>query len=108
MRHKKKELGIGMAAVTGQGLKFAGLCYSSKILMKYQHFEDAQKNGEWKIPVLFFEKNLDILIIVNFDFVDLAYVIDKRVSVNEQVLDAYYEAIRNLRAQLKFAKQMLR
>ncbi|MGZ0041357.1 hypothetical protein [Paenibacillus ottowii] len=108
MNHKNKELGIGMATVTGQGLKFADLWYSSKMLMKNQHFEDAQKNGEWKIPVLFLKKNPDILIVVNFDFVDLAYIIDKRTSINEQVLEAYYEAIRNLRTQLKLAKQMLR
>lgn len=101
MNNKEKFLEVGMATVTPNGLYFLNHYYSSPSMLKDQWFAEAQKNGDWKVPVFFKKNDPRILMIMNFTFTDFAFVLDSPQKIDEDLTSAYYLAFNNLKKQLK-------
>lgn len=99
-----RQLEVGMATVTSEGILFRGEWYSSRLVLKDGWFEYAEKNGEWEIPVFYSAIHPDNLIIVNYQFVDFAYKLNKREGIDDLVLESYFEAFSALKEQMRFFK----
>lgn len=87
----------GIATVTSKGLYFANNYYSSPLMIRLQWFFEAEKNGEWKIPVLFNKDDSAVLLFFNYKFLDFAFRIEKPYALDQEILNAYYLAFNNLK-----------
>lgn len=58
---------VHKAAVTGQGIKFKNLYYSSKRLLKERWFENARTKGSFKIDICYDPRNMDFIYIKSKD-----------------------------------------
>jgi hypothetical protein len=102
---KLKEFHMALASVTGQGIVLNGNVYSNVRMIKSQWFEAAEKNGEWVIPVLYMPDVPDYLLLYDLDGVEVASAVEERKEWDNEVVDAYHDAINALKSRIIKKKQ---
>lgn len=95
-----KEFTMGLALVTGRGIVFNGYTYTNSRMIKSQWFEAAQMNGEWEIPVLYNQAEPDLLLLYDLNGLEVASAVEEQAEINEDTLDAYHEAINELKLRI--------
>ena len=87
------------ATVTGKGIKFKNLYYSSKMTLKENWFEKARNKGSWKIKISYDPRNMKYIYIISPDHSDFekCYMLDYQKSY----FDKYYEEIEYLQEKEK-------
>ncbi|GAB6989917.1 hypothetical protein [Paenibacillus pini] len=70
-----EQLEIGIATVTGNGINFADIWYSSCLVIKHRWFEEAKIYGGWKTIVLYSRSDPATIIIFNNNFIDIGFKI---------------------------------
>ena len=87
------------ATVTGKGIKFKNLYYSSKMALKENWFEKARNKGSWKIKISYDPRNMKYIYIISPDHSDFekCYMLDYQKSY----FDKYYEEIEYLQEKEK-------
>ncbi|GLX68424.1 hypothetical protein MU1_27690 [Paenibacillus glycanilyticus] len=99
---------MGMATITAKGLIHNGKAYSNPAMIKYQWFEHAEKFGEWQCPVGYFPENPDHIVLFDAQGLEVASSIENQQHPDAAVLEAYYDAINNLKERLSQARGQLK
>ncbi|GGD62782.1 hypothetical protein [Paenibacillus nasutitermitis] len=103
--HDDTSLKIGIAKVTPNGLIFNDNVYSSPSMLKSQWFQFADRDGEWELPVLYLTEESNHVFLFDQDKMEIASAVINEVKLSDEVLQAYYEALNNLKSRLKGNKK---
>ncbi|MCY9670671.1 hypothetical protein M5X11_38265 [Paenibacillus alginolyticus] len=90
------QLQLDIAMVTSKGLHFNGNIYTNATMIKNKWFEQAEREGIWQIPILFWRSNQDSLIL----FESGSYIIATSVENNlcpSETLEIYQKQLRALK-----------
>lgn len=92
---------FGIALVTAKGLQFNEKLYTNSQMIRHQWFEHAAKYGEWECPIGYIESNLEFIVLFDKEEMEVASSIELNGTlIDENVIQAYYEGINNLKARL--------
>ncbi|MBB3132247.1 hypothetical protein FHS19_006976 [Paenibacillus rhizosphaerae] len=92
---------FGIALVTAKGLQFNEKLYTNSQMIRHQWFEHAAKYGEWECPIGYIESNLEFIVLFDKEEMEVASSIELNGTLkDENVIQAYYEGINNLKARL--------
>lgn len=104
--HDDTRLKLGMGKVTSKGLIFNDNVYSSPSMLKSQWFKYAARYGEWELPVLYLTEEINhVFLFDHQDKIEIASAVINEVKLSDEVLQAYYAALNNLKRQLKGKNQ---
>ncbi|MBB3113464.1 hypothetical protein FHS18_005576 [Paenibacillus phyllosphaerae] len=101
----KMDLRCGLASVTSKGLLFNGLYYSSAEMIKLQWFSLAELHGSWELPILYDLYESRYVLMLDFDQLEIASIIDNKNEIDPIIIDSYQKAIRNLKVLLSMKRK---
>ena len=102
---REKMVEIGMATVSAKGLILNGRIYTNPSMMKHQWFEHAKQFGEWQCPVGYFPNRTDHIVLFNIEGLEVASCVEHQQNTDIAVLEAYYDALNNLKALMQENKR---
>jgi hypothetical protein len=87
---------FGLATVTAAGLRFNSRSYSNAAMITERWFEQAQKHGEWDVPIVFDQNNSSYIA-----FIDLiSFEVASSIELDNENIDEllkYFSAIQELK-----------
>lgn len=90
------QLQLAFAQVTSKGLHFDGNIYTNATMVKKKWFEQAEREGTWQIPILFWRSNQESLIIFDSGSYVVATAVDNNFGPRETI-ETYHEQLRALK-----------
>ncbi|MFX3637407.1 MAG: hypothetical protein ACE3L7_02030 [Candidatus Pristimantibacillus sp.] len=98
-------LKVGFGRVTSTGLVFNEKIYTSSSMIKSQWFYYAAHNGVWEVPILFLAEDSNYILLFDNNRAEIASSVTNEVKLSDETLQIYYEALNNLKKQLKDKKR---
>lgn len=93
-----------LAVVTSKGLLYKNILYTNPSMVKNHWFELAGRDGNWEVPILYSLNKADHILLLDIEQMEIATAVSPIIEVPQEIIEAYYEAMENLKNQLRYTK----